>query len=135
MPAPRTSFPAGEPGDRAVPPLSLEARTAGREHRITVRGAADHAAAARLGEAVMPALSGAHDRVVLDLREVGFIDVSCLRVLLGAQAAAASARLPLVMLVTPGGPVSRLFRLCTLETHFTTRTDDGHARAEGSTAS
>jgi anti-anti-sigma factor len=83
---------------------------------VAVVGELDLATAGALEDAVVPAVSaGRH--VVLDLRDLEFMDSSGVRVIVAAHLAAQEhdGRLSLVRL-TPGGPIQRVLEISGLDT-------------------
>jgi anti-anti-sigma factor len=71
-------------------PLVIEAKAEGDELVLVLRGELDPHTAPRLGDELDKVRSEGNDKIVLDLAELGFIDSSGLRVIIGAHKAAAT---------------------------------------------
>lgn len=99
----------------ALEPFAIEVQEAGGRTLVTPRGELDMASAPELEQAVMPRLAeGAW--VVLDLRSLGFIDSSGLRVVVGAHRTAEehSGRFTCVR-GTPGSTVHRIVEIAGID--------------------
>jgi len=94
--------------------LHVEVAHRGRRTLVTVRGELDLATAPEL-ERTLTAQAHHHGPLLLDLRDVSFIDATGVGVLLRA-AAAARRRTDLQLI--PGDAVIRLLELCRLRAHF-----------------
>ena len=96
--------------------IQIEVAHRGQRTLITVRGELDLATAPTLERAL--AAQTRHKRpLVLDLRDLSFIDATGLGVLLRADADARRHHAELKLI--PGNAVTRLLELCRISTHFT----------------
>jgi anti-sigma B factor antagonist len=103
--------------------LRIEVEDTGDEVVVSVAGEIDVATCLRLEQAATDAIAVAADRsggVVLDLSEVGFIDSSGLRVLIGVRQLAETEQVPMA-LRSPSRAVHRLLELTALTEQFTIR--------------
>jgi anti-sigma B factor antagonist len=90
--------------------LSIGVREQARSAVLVVRGELDIASNPQLEEALERALRSEAELVVLDLGELQFMDVTSLRVLVGAHKQAQQSAKRLV-LVNVGGQIRRLLTL------------------------
>jgi anti-sigma B factor antagonist len=95
--------------------------------RLTLAGDLDLASAPEL-ERSLSALQGGGRPVLLDLREVSFMDSSGLRVILGADARARSSGSRLLLVPGPPG-VQRVFQLTLLDRRLEFVDDPDQAQA------
>jgi anti-anti-sigma factor len=92
------------------PGLSVTSQAEGRRHTLVLAGELDLATAIELDARTEQACASGAGELVLDLRELVFIDSSGLRAILRAQERCDSHRCELFL--TPGPPaVQRLFEL------------------------
>ena len=101
--------------DEGPPALGVEVVRRGRRARVTVRGELDIATAPALERALIEQ-STIGRTVVLDLRELSFIDATGLRLLVRTNARA--RRDGIEFAVVPGPRVRRLLDLCGLTPQF-----------------
>jgi anti-anti-sigma factor len=92
------------------PGLSVKAQAEGRRHTLVLAGELDLATAPELDAKTEQACANGAGELVLDLRELAFIDSTGLRAILRAQEHCEAHRCELFL--TPGPPaVQRLFEL------------------------
>ena len=92
------------------PGLSLDARSEGRRHTLLLAGELDLATAPELEGMTEQACANGAAELVLDLRDLAFIDSTGLRAILRARERCEAHRCELFL--TPGPPaVQRLFEL------------------------
>jgi anti-sigma B factor antagonist len=94
-------------------PFAVETSQTTREARVALRGELDLSTAADAKAAIASAL-GLRKRLIVDLRDVGFMDSSAVRVLVGLHRDARANGGELAV-VAQGGPVTRVLQLCGLE--------------------
>ena len=100
-----------DPGRPEDPPFSVRSRVADGTAVVALEGDLDLVSAAEAGEALQTAQAGG-GAVVLDLRELRFLDSSGLRVVLEAQRRAAKAGDGATLRIATGdGEVRRVFEL------------------------
>ena len=95
-------------------PLELECHADAGGPRIALRGELDIATAPRLQEAIDDALAAAPARLVLDLRELSFLDSSGLRLFIVLAGRAEREGFELA-LVRPAPPTLSVFRITRAE--------------------
>jgi anti-sigma B factor antagonist len=84
---------------------------------VLVQGELDLATAPQLEEVVTERLA-AGDEVVLDLRELAFMDSTGLRVLVRAHASVADERRFLVVRPPPGGPIAKILSIAGVDSQL-----------------
>ncbi|MEA2311074.1 MAG: hypothetical protein QOE28_1042 [Solirubrobacteraceae bacterium] len=84
---------------------------------VALRGELDLAWVREAGDAIARALDEAPERLLVDLRELVFVDSSGIRVLLGARDRCEREGVPL-FLVRPASAVHRALVVCGLAEHF-----------------
>jgi len=89
----------------------IQSRRRGTTCEIDAQGELDLLVAPSLEGEINAALDGRPETLVLDLRDVTFIDSTALRALLAARRRAVSEGVRYVVLAAPG-PVRRLFEVC-----------------------
>jgi len=94
-----------------------ERRTFGTTAEIDVGGELDIASTPDFERAVEDALCAGIERVVIDLREVTFIDSSGINALLRLHGRATAQEIDLVLL-RPSGEADRIFTICAFENLF-----------------
>jgi anti-anti-sigma factor len=122
--------PRPEISDRLPPPFSV-ALSGGGAHPLlaTVAGDVDIATAAGLADAVLAALADSPSSgVVLDFTNVGFMDSSGLRAVLGIASRLDAGPAGLVLL-SPNRPVRKLLSLAGLDEHMPIATTLADAQA------
>jgi anti-anti-sigma factor len=84
---------------------------------VLLRGELDLATAPQLEQVVTERLE-AGDEVVVDLRELDFMDSTGLRVLVRAHASVADERRFLIVRPPPGGPIAKILSIAGVESQF-----------------
>lgn len=96
-------------------PFSVTTHDADGRLAVVARGELDLATAPELEAVLLPALSGS-GHVVLDLRELEFMDSTGVRVIVSAHVAAGESGGSLVLVRTdPAGPVGRVLEISGLD--------------------
>jgi anti-anti-sigma factor len=96
--------------------FSVEVEPEGRRVHVMVRGELDVATAPAL-EAVLDELTVAGTQVVLDLRQLRFVDASAVGLLI--RAGCAVKRIGADLTLVPSEPVRRMLDICSLGDRFT----------------
>jgi len=99
------------------PRFTIQSHHVGTTAEVAVIGELDIGTGAELAEALDAAFSASPERIVIDLRQVTFIDSSGLRGLLDTRTRARAQGLDVVVL-RPPAPVDRIFEICGLEQEF-----------------
>jgi len=102
---------------KAVPPLEIATDATGPNPTVRASGELDLSSCGLLQAAIRAAESSKPPAIVLDLRNITFLDSTGLNVLLAEQANARTDGRRL-LLVRPLGPPDRIFRLTRLEDRF-----------------
>jgi anti-sigma B factor antagonist len=101
----------------AAPPLEITTETTGPNPTIRVSGELDLSSCRQLQAALRAVESSQPAAIVLDLRNITFLDSTGLKLLLAEQANAQTQNRRL-LIVRPLGPADRIFRLTLLEDRF-----------------
>ena len=101
----------------AAPPLEIATDTTGPNPTVRVSGELDLSSCGLLQAAIRAAESSKPAAIVLDLRNITFLDSTGLNLLLAEEANARTHGRRL-LLVRPLGPADRIFRLTLLEDRF-----------------
>ena len=94
--------------------LELTTETNGTTARLALAGELDIGSAARVEEALAQIENGGHTTIVLDLRQLTFMDSTGLRIIVGADARAKEHERRLVLVQGPDA-VARLLRMTRLD--------------------
>lgn len=98
-------------------PFEVSADTTGPTPTLRVSGELDLGTCGLLQAAIRDIESAATDRLLLDLRNVTFLDSTGLKLLL-AESARARSEGRRLLLIRPGEPASRVFKMTLLEDRF-----------------
>ena len=98
-------------------PLELRTENDGKAPRVIASGELDLATAEELDAELKRAEASAPETLVLDLRELQFMDSTGLRIVLAADARARERGAKLVVVRAPG-EVDRVFRLTRMDHHL-----------------
>lgn len=95
----------------------VSVNTDANSHQVTLSGELDIATADQLTEALEGVQVAAGDRVIIDLKDVSFMDSTGLRVLIAANRNAAAGDYTLVI-VTGESPAKRVLELTRMDEHM-----------------
>ena len=108
--------------------VAIERLSFGTTTEIVVRGELDIASSADLRRDAEAALRDAPERIVVDLREVAFIDSTGINTLLRLRSRAIAQSVDMIVM-RPAGTQDRIFQVCGIDGIFPKL--DGTARGQG----
>jgi anti-sigma B factor antagonist len=110
-----------------VTDLSFEVREASGSARLILRGELDMASAAAADSALLDLLGRGFDRVILDLRELDFMDSTGVKFLIDGRDAASELGVK-IAIAYEGDAVERILTVSGVATLFERQDDDGASR-------
>jgi anti-anti-sigma factor len=99
------------------PEATVQRHTFGTTAEVVVQGELDIASSPDLRREAEAAIRGGPERIVIDLREVTFIDSSGISVLLRLRSRAIAQRVDMIVMRPTGAP-DRVFEICGIEGIF-----------------
>ena len=108
-----------------MPVLELDVERTGGQVRLTLNGELDISSASRVEREIALIEDSAPPLLVLDLRQLRFMDSTGLRIVVSANARAEEAKRRLVVVRGPE-PVQRIFRITRLEERLEMVDDPAH---------
>jgi anti-anti-sigma factor len=94
---------------------------------VQCQDAIDLANAEDLGAAVGTALGSSPEQLVVDLRDVTFMDSPAVSAVVAAKRVCEAAQVPMTTLVLPGGPVQRLLNMAGVDAYVNVEVREGAA--------